>query len=205
MGGWRMFMTTESGFCRKSLRRYGAGGHDRCPLTGYHDASVIIVPQFLAGPGAEEGVFPGPEIKADPRWPKACACGYPFHPEDNWQVNVDRLYAGAPDGKLYILRDLPPGAVWRCTWMEDIKDNPYANAWGEVWAVQLPCMVEFLIYGKSQDGRGWNVSGELPRITVSPSILLQGGKDQAYHGYIVDGVIQEDCEGRKFEGLARTA
>jgi hypothetical protein len=41
---------------------------------------------------------------------------------------------------------------------------------------------------------GWTVTGELPNITVSPSINCHG----AYHGWIQNGVISDDCEGRKF-------
>ena len=43
-------------------------------------------------------------------------------------------------------------------------------------------------------GPGWQVSGELPNLTVSPSINLGG----IYHGWIQSGVISDDCEGRKF-------
>ncbi len=199
MSGWRLFMTSESGFCQRSLRRYGAGGHDRCPISGYHNASVVIDSQFLAGKGAEEGIFPGQEMKADPRWPKTCACGYTFHPEDNWQVNVDRLLAGAPDGKLYIRKELPPGAVWRATWMEEISPNQYAGPDGKVWCVMMPCGIEWIVYGPASNGR-WTIDGTLPEIYVTGSI--DTGR---YHGYIKAGVISEDCEGRKFEGLVRTA
>lgn len=202
MGGWKLFMTRESGFCQRSLCRYGAGGHDRCPKSGYHNAEVVIDPQFLSDRSIHDVTEMGvSQYKDDVRWPKECACGYVFHPEDYWQVNIDRLYAGALDGKLYRLRDLPPGAVWRATWIEDANCHHYGNAKGEVWAVQMPNMVEFLIFQKDNEGRGWDVTGELPKITLSPSINQVG----SYHGYIQDGVISEDCEGRPFKGLARTS
>jgi hypothetical protein len=44
------------------------------------------------------------------------------------------------------------------------------------------------------DGAGWSVSGDAPRITVEPSINIVG----SYHGWIRDGVISDDCEGRRF-------
>lgn len=204
MPGWKLFMTRPSGFCQRSLRRYSVNT-ESCHLNGYHNAEAVIVPQFLAGPALEEGIFPDPQTKTDPRWPKACRCGYSFHPEDHWQVNVDRLYSGALDERLYRLRELPPGAVWRATWMEDIKNNPYASPKGEVWAVQLPCMTEWLVYSKPTNGGGWDIQGELPMITVSPSILLVGHDYKGYHGYIREGVISEDVEGRLFQGLPRTA
>lgn len=41
---------------------------------------------------------------------------------------------------------------------------------------------------------GWTVTGELPNITVHPSINCVG----IYHGWIRDGILTDDCEGRKF-------
>ncbi len=43
-------------------------------------------------------------------------------------------------------------------------------------------------------GDGWTVTGELPRISVSPSIHIPG----RYHGFIQDGVITDDMENRKY-------
>jgi hypothetical protein len=43
-------------------------------------------------------------------------------------------------------------------------------------------------------GDGWTVIGEPPTITVSPSINCIG----SYHGWLQNGVLSEDCEGRTF-------
>ena len=43
--------------------------------------------------------------------------------------------------------------------------------------------------------RGWTVTGEPPNITLTPSINVKG----AYHGWITNGVISDDCEGRTFD------
>lgn len=43
-------------------------------------------------------------------------------------------------------------------------------------------------------GDGWMVTGVAPLITVSPSINFEGG----YHGWITNGIVSDDCEGRKF-------
>lgn len=40
----------------------------------------------------------------------------------------------------------------------------------------------------------WDVAGELPNVTVTPSIHMFG----VYHGYITAGVIGDDVDGRKF-------
>lgn len=44
----------------------------------------------------------------------------------------------------------------------------------------------------SGETRGWQVAGEPPRITVSPSINCVG----AWHGWLQDGVLSDDVEGR---------
>jgi hypothetical protein len=40
----------------------------------------------------------------------------------------------------------------------------------------------------------WQVSGTLPAITITPSINLVG----RYHGFIRNGILEDDCEGRRF-------
>ena len=72
------------------------------------------------------------------------------------------------------------------------------NAHRQPLFVLLPKNTLFLIDGKCwTDGRaygGWNVSGEAPYITVSPSINISG----TYHGWLQNGVLSDDCEGRVF-------
>lgn len=41
---------------------------------------------------------------------------------------------------------------------------------------------------------GWQVSGSPPLITVAPSINFE----RAYHGFLQNGVISDDVEGRKY-------
>ncbi len=43
-------------------------------------------------------------------------------------------------------------------------------------------------------GEGWAVVGDLPNVTITPSINYVG----VYHGWVQNGVITDDCEGRKF-------
>lgn len=45
-------------------------------------------------------------------------------------------------------------------------------------------------------GNGWVITGEFPKITMRPSVNLTGD----YHGWVCDGVIGSDCDGKKFEG-----
>lgn len=64
---------------------------------------------------------------------------------------------------------------------------------GQRW-VCLPGNTFFPLDRPETVGR-WRISGELPDITVQPSINCEG----VYHGWITDGVISDDCEGRTHE------
>ncbi len=44
-------------------------------------------------------------------------------------------------------------------------------------------------------GSGWKVSGDPENLTLQPSVNLVG----TYHGYITDGVIGDEVEGRKYD------
>lgn len=50
----------------------------------------------------------------------------------------------------------------------------------------------------SSNGTGWTVTGELPNITCSPSIVVEG-----YHGWLKDGQFSADIEGRGPMGKIR--
>jgi hypothetical protein len=208
MPGWKCFLTEPSEFVRVDLRRY-SGGSKCVTKTGIHDVAVVIDPQKLAAIEGPAGTIPEEEEQKDPRWPKACACGYKFHVEDSWQRNVDTLYKGSPDGNLYVLRELPVGAMWNASWFVDDEGGRarYAGPDGKGWCVMMPSRQEWIVYGPSSDNTKWQVTGVPPMITVHPSIAINNKlkTDEGYHGFIKGGVISEDCEGRKFEGVPRTA
>lgn len=48
---------------------------------------------------------------------------------------------------------------------------------------------------------GWSITGEAPFLTASPSINADpGGSDRkGYHGWLKNGVLSDDCEGRHYE------
>lgn len=74
------------------------------------------------------------------------------------------------------------------------------NAGRPPLVVRLPGPVDWGVDGPPwKDGKpcgdGWDVSGEPPLITVSPSINIGG----TYHGWIQAGMISDDCEGRRYE------
>lgn len=45
---------------------------------------------------------------------------------------------------------------------------------------------------------GWTVTGSPPNITVWPSIYNAPGTPRAYHGFLTNGVLSGDVEGRIF-------
>ena len=51
---------------------------------------------------------------------------------------------------------------------------------------------------KSSNGDGWAVTGELPNITCSPSIVVPG-----YHGWLRSGEFTPDIEGRGPSGTVQ--
>jgi hypothetical protein len=59
---------------------------------------------------------------------------------------------------------------------------------GELWEIDR----------KSSNGTGWVVTGDLPNITCSPSIVVEG-----YHGFLRDGLFTADVDGRPPNGVPR--
>lgn len=201
---WKMYLIERSPYCRRSLRRFfNSEGKPHDP-NHYHDETVVIDEKFFQ-PGDENGrSCEKGDYEDDPRWPKTCACGYSFTPEDHWQVNEERLWSGSLDGELYPIREHPPGATWACDWFpEEGPNGHFTGPDGKAWAVMLPAGVEWMIYSYASGNpkSKWTVQGAPPNITVSPSISQVG----IYHGYIRNGVITDDCEGRKFPKFPSTA
>lgn len=120
-------------------------------------------------------------------------------------ISREQLEQLKPDG-------LEPGMAWYCPWLYDPTDpnNGLKPEHGYLsrfyfrdWATKRPpiCVVcpngqHWLIDSKSSNGEGWQITGELPNITASPSIAVCG-----YHGWLKDGVFTPDCEGRGPNGI----
>ncbi len=196
---WKCFLTEPSDLVRRSLRRYATGSEcSRFPGPhSYHDSEVMI-DRELPAVHHQEGGFLKTGFEKDTRWSAKCGCGYEFKDDDQWQVNVRRLYKGAPEGKLYILREMPIGGMWDAYWLDADK---FRGPDGKSWCVMMPGGQEWIVYGPSSDGKPWSVKGFPPGITVQPSI----GVGKLYHGFIKGGIITEDVENRKYEGVPRTA
>ena len=68
---------------------------------------------------------------------------------------------------------------------------PSSEGWGYV----QHCIDMRTISNGVPNENGWVVTGEPENITVSPSINLVG----IYHGWLQNGVLSEDCEGRVYK------
>lgn len=185
---WTCFLAERTDRARESLRRY-ARLDAPCPATGaYHNASVDLgtdVPFAGEYNGSGRDDFP----HDDPRWPTACACGYAFAEIDTWQHNLDRLYRDG-GGRLFTLRDAPPGAMWDAQWA---ADHWHGND-GRCLYVKLPDGSDWCVDGPAANSdTGWQRTGEPPRITATPSIDSGG-----YHGFLQNGVLTDDIEGRTY-------
>jgi hypothetical protein len=185
-------MIELSPFCRRALRRYSSA---KCPRGGIHDVWLVVDDRLE---GVDEAVLLKEAVGQDPRWPASCACGYAFQEADHWQVHIDRLWQGTPDGKLYALRDpdLPIGAMWDAKWFKDSWKGPD----GLSLVVRMPGGSDFPV-DMTLSGESWTRIGTPPQISVHPSVNCVG----VYHGHIKNGVISEDVEKRPFAGIPRTA
>ncbi len=190
------FLVTDTGLRRRWLRRYKVSAADglRCtaPLgMGYHDAMVLLdeIPA-----DQDHGRTPSSDQLADQRWPVECMCGYRFAEDDARQIFTNPLYSDGK-GNSWPIRELPPGAMYVTPW----ANARNVNGWtGDAIQVVLPDGREWCITGPSSNGGGWTVTGTMPAITASPSILVPG-----YHGFLQNGVLTDDLDGRTYPAGVR--
>lgn len=185
------FLAEHTDTERLWLRRYGKSGVSGCPGPfSCHDAKTLFGETHVRwnpprdGRGAtystDESLAPPHD---DPRWPRACDCGYVFDDADHWQLFGLLLYRRVDGtGELFTDRDAPPGAMWNADWLLPA----YAGPDGKSLMVQTPGGPWAIDSGAKGGGR-WTRTGDAPRITARPSILMPG-----YHGFLTDGVL-EDC------------
>lgn len=186
---WPLFIVTRTGRCRQTLRRFA--GERACAHSGYSycNAETLFaddVPTPINNGCIESREKPPDD---DPRWPERCACGYEFVDADKRQLFVVEYYA-AEDGRRWPIRDLPPGAMYDAWWWPE--RGPNGGPW---WTVVLPPGGHndtWEVYGPAANSkRPWTITGTAPKFTASPSIA-----SPRYHGWLRDGVLTPDCEGR---------
>lgn len=184
---------------RYSLRRY-AGDLKCTGKLSYHNVMALI------GNLSKDEIEQPP--KEDPRWPKACECGYVFQDSDNWQLFSEHVYRRQDTGELTTIGDSGPGAMWFADWMlRDLDRTKVGNLWrgpddhclivkcppnGHEWTVDGRCSN----CTKPTDDlhKCWIRHGTPPNITVDKngntcsagagSILVPG-----WHGYLRNGEL----------------
>lgn len=190
-----LFIAEATGTCRLVLRRFRHGqvdGH-------YHDATVVIDED---APCTPEDAVTGEHAsqdrvsRDDSRWPAACSCGEPFRDDDRWQVNELDWHEGSGGRFAWGIGswDGIPGAMMRSPW-RDIPGRPLP------WTVFLPNGTHWNTneraaaagpgnqLGSYEDRLGsyWEVTGDAPLITVSPSI--DDRSSRPWHGWIRGGKL----------------
>lgn len=145
-----------------------------------------------------------------------------------WKIFMVKQVEGflweLPDGRQVGFNDLPVGAMYeevigpRISGLSEHYRNSVA-ATRKPLVVKLPTNpydnaadadiggVLFWVDQGFSDGSGWQVSGEAPNLTLSPSVNMIGGNHRqgSYHGWIKNGVISDDCEGRTYPQFPSTA
>lgn len=187
-------MVTPSRRARRVLRRYSERAKGPCSSRlGYHNGEAAVgecpdseTSQTLTAEEARGSLW------RDELWPAKCeACGYAFQDDDQWLVQVSTIWRAA-DGREWLLRDLPPGAMWHAPWLDRTTHGRRAPD-GRALVVKLPDGTHWCVDGPATNGPGWTRSGEWPRVTAAPSIDSGG-----YHGFLRDGVLTDDVGGRSY-------
>lgn len=103
-------------------------------------------------------------------------------------------------------QDRRPGMVWfaQAKWADSASMSPnYLRDWKAQrppLVIALPdgttwCPDQCPAWGSNVD-EGWKVTGDIPNISAHPSIGKPG-----YHGWLRDGVLSDDLEGRVYTVL----
>lgn len=209
----KCFLLTETGQVQRYLRRYASTR--TCPLVpgvySYHQAKVpldvVSLEQHL-----KEGLCrvtrDGTSYKQFiVSWPKLCACGYEFEPENEWQVFTDEIYRREDTGEKMPVRDAPVGAMW----FADRFIREPSQTWGR--GPDGHCLMIRGFYGddfcpdvraanctmpKDDAHKCWVRVGTVPNITISKrgGLTCAAGAGSFYFGRRPEG-------GFKWHGFCR--
>ncbi len=146
----RTFLLEPTGMGRAHLRRY-ANSDEKCGGGKYsfHNADGERLGDFKEIAG-ERGIIEGyeglPKVEQidRARFPLKCdGCAREFLDSDPRQVFTESLYRRKDTGEIMGLRAAPPGAIWRATWMEDMKG--YTGPDGRTYICRLPGNHDWII------------------------------------------------------------
>ena len=96
------------------------------------------------------------------------------------------------------------GDMWYAPWLKGLKSPEYESMHRDKrppLVVMVPPNVPFVVDNKADNmnGHGWTVTGEAPNITVHPSIGIRNkGGGWKYHGWLKDGVLSDDIDGKTY-------
>lgn len=197
------FVVSPSKTLRIRLRRFSAD-EGECPSKenyGYHQAIAeggsfeLELGQELPPITTRETLVP----HSDVRWPTRCACGLAFKDDDYKQTRFDTVYEDQKGGS-WLRSDLPPGAMYRATHLED--DKAFCGLDGQSWVVVLPDGVHWNIDSRCNNcslpnddvHKCWCRHGQAPKFTVNKvgnTCSAGGGSIQtkAYHGFLTNGYL----------------
>jgi hypothetical protein len=204
----RCFLLEETERVAVYFRRYNSTAFKKgtCPVhDDYHNASVRIEDELVEKD--ERGYIVNgskPASHDDPRWPKICACGYIFRPEDEWQRDAHLLYWRRDTGEEMILRNAPPGAMWYAWWFDDI----YQPQGKHCLVIRMPGGGEWIVDSqakncsmpedrKQEKHHCWILHGDPPNVTVDKqgaSTCAAGSGSvqmQNWHGFLRNGFLEE--------------
>ena len=194
----RCFFVTETGQATISLRRYRSGSSCAANDHGYCNAVVMIGEGALVRDGRYIAALPQPP-RDDPRWPRACACGYAFADADDWHISQHPVYRREDTGGLIYEppHRFPAGALWYADWRLPPAAGPDGHC--------LMCMTpggEWAIDSRASNctlpddniHKCWVRHGEVPNITVDKqgnTCAAGAGSIMAgsYHGFLTDGFL----------------
>lgn len=172
----KCFWMEPTSYIERSLRRYNSQDVCESAKNKYHEALVGLDTVLYSVDNPEHPLD-------DPRWPTQCTyCSYQFTDNDPRQVSWQRLYIRPDTGAVSTRQAAPPGAMWDATWV------PLKGPDGLCLAVMTPGG-EWYVDAPSENGTPWTRTGEVPRVSVTPSIQInnRGGPD--YHGFLVEGSL----------------
>ena len=203
MGRIRCFLLEPTSEESVKLRRYShqQGG---CPQKGYHDASLFL--ERLPVQSEHQDLF-SREAHSDishddSRWPTACACGYTFSEQDEWQYFIERLYRRADTGELLTLKDAPAGAMWYSPWFDQfyIPQDEHVlvvKTPGGDWIIDSQASNCTMPEDHRQEKHHcWVRAGTPPDVTAGkdgPTCAAGAGSIQCgtYHGFLRNGYLEE--------------